>query len=353
MYYPELGIIASKYGINKEIIGQLDNWLAFLPVRNRDFISPYYFADDAEIEPRLAVDLFNYAFEAGVLLLRFEVTCPRCGEFLGTFEAESIPDSCSYCQEDIEPDLSTEKIRLSYRLVKTPMLFPASEIKKKYLGRPEKANIPACDVVNIRSSQEIFANICLLKGFDRDKYHELLMNYKASHIGSAANQNSVKGTTLEQLSFYLLNCVIPFEVKHSVRTLTNQLENPVKVNPCIIPHPLIGYLVSNGGKLISECKNEAGPIGSKYVQKLAQIMDQHGAKFGVFFSREGFSGQKEDDDAEGVRKIIWFQNQRAIIAITEKDLEAIDKGEAIFLQLLWDKYHDFTMLMKKTWDLQV
>lgn len=185
---------------------------------------------------------------------------------------------------------------------------------------------------------------------DLNVFNKFYREYKDSHQATGRDASTLKGKALEDLVYFLLSSVLAFGVKRNVQTQTNQLENPVKVQPCTIQHPFIHAACNSGGIIIIECKNEDGKIDINYIQKMGRILSHTGAKIGIFFSREGFTGRNPYEAAQGERRILWYSQQMVIFAITEKDLIKIAQGEINFLQLLWDKYCDFTLGLRRPWE---
>lgn len=135
MYFPELEIIVTTYGINREIIEKLDNWLGTLQPNRRGFISPAYFSQDTGYPLELSMDLFNHAMNIGLFDLNIEVYCPKCKEFVEVFYPTLIPDKiiCRDCKHEFYPNEHLERILLTYKLLKKPSVDSVADFKKKII----------------------------------------------------------------------------------------------------------------------------------------------------------------------------------------------------------------------------
>ncbi|MBY0001428.1 hypothetical protein H7S55_14715 [Priestia aryabhattai] len=147
-------------------------------------------------------------------------------------------------------------------------------------------------------------------------------------------KNDEKGKRLEHLATYLLNRINCVEVIHDLRTESNQIDHKVTLGAFAPLHPFLNEI---GLNFISECKNQKSKVNVGQVQKVANLIDDHTLKFGVFFSREGIAG-KGWRDAEGKRKKIYCKNRWAIISFTFNELVEIKDQKLNMITEMRKKY---------------
>jgi len=139
------------------------------------------------------------------------------------------------------------------------------------------------------------------------------------------------GKALERLAHYLLNCIPGFRAQ--MRTRTQSTDYDVY---CAIEGPTYDFRSELGRYFLCECKDWKGPANVTTVQKLGGILRTQKCKFGIIFSKSGFSGQGEVKNAE--RELLKTKQDGIIILmITEADLKEIARG-ANFFSMLRDRY---------------
>lgn len=146
----------------------------------------------------------------------------------------------------------------------------------------------------------------------------------------SGDRNAEKGKRLEKLATYILKKIKVVEVTEDLRTESNQIDQKVTLTALAPLHPFLNEI---GLNFISECKNQKTKVDVGQVQKVANLIDDHGLKFGIFFSREPIAG-KGWKDAEGKRRKIFCKNRWAIISFTFDELVEIkDKNLNIITEM--------------------
>ena len=139
------------------------------------------------------------------------------------------------------------------------------------------------------------------------------------------------GKALERLAHYLLNCIPGFRAK--MRTRTRSTDYDVY---CAIEGPTYDFRSELGRYFLCECKDWKGPANVTTVQKLGGILRTQKCRFGIIFSKSGFSGQGEAKNAE--RELLKIKQDGIIIlTITGADLKEVARG-ANFFSMLRDRY---------------
>jgi len=153
----------------------------------------------------------------------------------------------------------------------------------------------------------------------------------ATVIGCCPNSEPGDGKALERLAHYLLNCIPGFRAK--MRTRTRSTDYDVYR---AIEGPTYDFRSELGRYFLCECKDWKGPANVITVQKLGGILRTQKCRFGIIFSKSGFSGQGEAKNAE--RELLKIKQDGIIIlTITGADLKEVARG-ANFFSMLRDRY---------------
>jgi|GEM_PF-5106415 len=90
--------------------------------------------------------------------------------------------------------------------------------------------------------------------------------------------------------------------------------------------------------ILAECKNWSGSVGSEQIRVFKDRLNEHGLDFGVFFARNGISGDTGADASKRVRDI-FRDKGTAIIVISDYELKQIQRGLS-FYEILDQKLYE-------------
>jgi hypothetical protein len=90
--------------------------------------------------------------------------------------------------------------------------------------------------------------------------------------------------------------------------------------------------------ILAECKNWSGSVGSDQIRVFKDRLNEHGLDLGIFFARNGISGDTGADASKRVRDI--FRDEGiAIIVISDLELKQIKRGLS-FYEILDQKLYE-------------
>lgn len=141
-----------------------------------------------------------------------------------------------------------------------------------------------------------------------------------------------EGKNLERLAQYLIGAMPGCRALR--RVISEESDYDVVG---VLEGGFVDFRSELGRYFLAECKDWQRPADFTTVAKFCRILDSTKSRFGVLFSREGVSGEK--DTRFGQRAIVKaFQDRGVVIAvITKSDLERVALG-ANFLTMLRSKY---------------
>lgn len=206
----------------------------------------------------------------------------------------------------------------------------------------EQDIIKALDVLSQISDKYRYEKICEMSSSQRDKYKQLLDNFKLVHerkqLMSTSNWKKVKGDALEELVSHLLAVSGNlFLVERNLRTTTNEIDQLVMLTPNgkIL---LGGHLINSKlNCFLCECKNYDEKVGVTYVGKFCSLMLTNGVKLGILFSYHGVSGKQWSNGAGLIKKFYLhkekIEDRYCIIDFSINEFESILKGKNL-LQII-------------------
>lgn len=147
--------------------------------------------------------------------------------------------------------------------------------------------------------------------------------------------NWKKGRVLEDFTVFLFNRFQDVNVSKNKRPGDNETDIEARLSEKAQPP----FMLQNiGPKIICECKNKkSSSIDVGMVTKLAEIIPNRGAKFGVFISILGMGGYAWRY-GEGKRKKIMYSDQLPIISFTVDELKTLRDGRN-FYTMIREKYY--------------
>lgn len=187
-----------------------------------------------------------------------------------------------------------------------------------------------------------------LKSLIRDEDFNLLisddeycpMNYteiknKIIEVERSWKGNTVeKGRSLEDLSVFLLSCVIPFNVTYDEKTPMNQFDGFIEVLSHNGYNP---FLQEIGQYFLAECKNENSPVDITHVSKVQNIIHKHRINLALIFSRKKLTGSGKFESAQAEVLSLYRGEGKRILIITLADIKAMCVNRVNFLSFLREK----------------
>ena len=155
---------------------------------------------------------------------------------------------------------------------------------------------------------------------DRDRYAGML-----SGLDQDAGSFE-KGSSLEQLAVYLLECVKGWKVvERNKRTKTSELdlliENANQTEP---------FLRELGSDIPVECKNWKEPVGASEIRDFGHDLRKRRFVYGVLISNEGITGDEHrKTDAKGELWNFFSKDGVSILVLSRGDLERIAEGMSL------------------------
>jgi hypothetical protein len=149
-----------------------------------------------------------------------------------------------------------------------------------------------------------------------------------------ATDNESKGRTYEELASVLIQSIEYLTIRHrNLSTVTSEIDLLVRYEGC----KARTFFDSCGEYLLVECKNWGVPADAKTLRDFAGKMEDCDVTLGIFLSRSGVTGRSHGEDALGVIRNQWHQYRRAILVVSEEDVEGL-VNPADWYALLIDRY---------------
>jgi hypothetical protein len=149
------------------------------------------------------------------------------------------------------------------------------------------------------------------------------------------------GKVLERLADYLLSCMPGCWT--SRRALSGSTEYDIV---CSMEGFEVDFRSELGRYFICECKDWETPAGITEFAKFCRVLDSMKSRFGIYFAREGISGQRDTRYAK-LEQIKVFQDRgMVIVVIDSNDIERIIRG-ANFIHILRSKYASVRLDLRK------
>jgi len=142
--------------------------------------------------------------------------------------------------------------------------------------------------------------------------------------------NQKKGALLEDFSKFLFERFQDTVVKMNVKKTDN--ESDLEIDLCRKAQPpfIKEYI---GPKIICECKNKkTTSVDVGMVTKLAELIPDRGARFGIFISIKGIGGYGWRY-GEGKRKKIFCKTDIPIISFTVNELKKLREGQNLYTMI--------------------
>lgn len=339
MYYQELLEIINKTGA-KESIEKLDRYLAFLPNRSENIITPSNIASKLELDINIVDVIFDFMYDINLIDRVYIVVCPNCGREILIVEKNTLIDKikkldfCNKCKCDIE-DINEEDIYVGYKIIKQPVL-DEEEIRRETerLLYSHKTTIP---IDNLKVLKELFEN-------SKEKPHDFFYNPSKAEMNSIKSQfkkldddygdsTTAKGKALEGLVCRLLNLCKGLKATTKIHTPTNQIDCTVRNDFCI---PLTVYR-ELGSIVKVECKNEPNKKpGNGYYHKLNGIIqlskNPTEQSVGILVSRKKISCT-----CNRLAREYFLRDKIIIINIYDDDLNRVINQGANLLDVIQEK----------------
>jgi hypothetical protein len=150
--------------------------------------------------------------------------------------------------------------------------------------------------------------------------------------GLLSKLGKTKGVALEILAEYLMQSM------PGCRTVRRALTKSTDFDlVCSMEGYDVDFRSELGRYFVCEGKDWTKPAGFGTIAKFCRVLDSVKAKFGILFSRNGISGAGATIHAEREQLKVFQDRGMVIVAVDEKDLEAVANGDN-FVNLLRKKY---------------
>lgn len=154
------------------------------------------------------------------------------------------------------------------------------------------------------------------------------------------SEKKQKGNALEKLAAYLFLLIPGWLPLRSVQDEKQTAEIDLVVRNLQPNANLMADIL--GRYFIVECKNWDKPVGSRDVGYFLNKIRQSHASFGVIFSREGITGDGDEEKAaKELTPRAFHEDKSVCIVISRSDLRRLQNGETTFRTLLLELFEEF------------
>ena len=327
---------------DKEIIEDIDFWLATLPDSRSNVISTSLVSSKFGIEYSIAEIILDSAYKGGILKKKYMIVCADedCEFPVRTVEQNELLDIlgesmlCTNCECEFQ--VSLENTYVIFERIKLPEV-PEAEIKAEVLKRLGNANgdwgnfSHADSLAN--NEEEVYK---LFYDPDESAYVRLL-EYQGQ-LDAQYENTTEKGNVLEELAVELFNQIKGAHATNKLKTYTNQFDCTVKMDLMTTFPSVIQILVPY---FIVECKNEKVTPSNTYFHKLSDIMSCNEAKVGIVMSRKKASTE-DMQIAHDQYLLNKATGGRYLISLSDDDLDALIKKRVNLLKYLNHKIVEMT-----------
>jgi hypothetical protein len=141
-----------------------------------------------------------------------------------------------------------------------------------------------------------------------------------------ADSTTEKGDSFERLAVLLFSGISFLQKRdRKLRTPTGEIDVIIEY----IGSDSLTIFDDYSRFILAECKNWSGSVGSDQIRVFKDRLNEHGLDFGVFFARNGISGDTGADASKRVQDI--FRDEGiAIIVISDYELKQIKRGQSFY-----------------------
>ncbi|MFB5661573.1 hypothetical protein [Alteribacillus sp. HJP-4] len=134
MYFPKLEIIKTNKYMNDYLVNKFDSWLATQSEMYSDYLNPFSFIQESNIDKKLGLLVFALAaseeyFTATdpLLKIKYLVDCPNClNNYKTYFDRKEIPNTYVGCEteecDDFNPSQHPERINIFFERLEKPII---------------------------------------------------------------------------------------------------------------------------------------------------------------------------------------------------------------------------------------
>ena len=163
------------------------------------------------------------------------------------------------------------------------------------------------------------------------------LNALINALESPSKNTKDKGNKLEDLVAFIFENLSIFEVLKNKRSSTNEIDLIIRLTQ-------EGFMVKHYGLFPFddiyifnvECKNYEDKIDVTWLGKFYSLLSTCSQKFGLIFSKKGFSGRGKWADAKGLAKKMLLKDGIYILDINLKHLKELANGKN-FLDIIRDE----------------
>lgn len=147
-----------------------------------------------------------------------------------------------------------------------------------------------------------------------------------------SNLGEPTGKVLERLTEYILSCI------PGCRTARRQITKSTDYDiVCSIYGIEVDFRSEFGRYFVCECKDWKKAVDYGSFAKFCRVLDSVKARFGILFSSQGITGEKNTENAKREQLKVFQDRGMVIVVITKNDIEYVADG-GNFIGLLRKKY---------------
>jgi hypothetical protein len=237
----------------------------------------------------------------------------------------------------IDPNKSGVYSRLVsiYGLSNTEFIQYQDEIYSKYRRSPDDCLFPEWILQDLNKDW-----MTEIPSSQEAQYYIANTEY-INHLYKSFGSGS--GEELERVADYLLSCIA------GCRTMRRAISHSTDYDVvCSLEGINLDFRAEFGRYFICECKDWKNPAGFSTVAKFCRVLDSAKCKFGIIFSKNVVSGDRDTEEPrDASREIIKIYQDRGmvIIVVDSEDIEKLIDGFN-FTVMLRSKYDNIRLDLK-------
>ena len=163
------------------------------------------------------------------------------------------------------------------------------------------------------------------------------LNNLINALESPSKNTKDKGNKLEDLVTFIFENLNIFKVFKNRRSSTNEIDLVIRLTDIGMLAKKYGLFPFDNVSIFNvECKNYNKKIDVTWVGKFYSLLSTCSQKFGLIFSKKGFTSKSKWTDAKGLAKKILLKDGIYILDINLKHLKDLANGKN-FLDIIRDE----------------
>lgn len=163
------------------------------------------------------------------------------------------------------------------------------------------------------------------------------LNALINALESPSKNTKDKGNKLEDLVTFIFENLNIFEVFKNRRSSTNEIDLVIRLTDIGMLAKKYGLFPFDNVSIFNvECKNYNKKIDVTWVGKFYSLLSTCSQRFGLIFSKKGFTSKSKWTDAKGLAKKILLKDGIYILDINLKHLKDLANGKN-FLDIIRDE----------------